>query len=48
MINKINKNIIYGFLSGIISSILLSFTPLIYIEIINKILKMILMILVIY
>jgi|688.fasta_scaffold02392_4 ABC-type multidrug transport system fused ATPase/permease subunit len=39
MINKINKNIIYGFLSGIISSILLSFTPLIYIEIINKILK---------
>jgi ABC-type multidrug transport system fused ATPase/permease subunit len=39
MINKINKNIIFGFISGIISSILLSFTPLIYTKIINKILN---------
>ena len=36
---KINKKIIFGFISGIISSILLSFTPLLYTEIINKILN---------
>lgn len=39
MINKINKNIIYGFISGIISSSLVSFIPLIYTQIINKILN---------
>jgi len=33
---QINKNIIFGFISGIISSALLSFVPLLYTEIINK------------
>ena len=36
---KINKNIIFGFLSAIVSSIFLSFTPLLYTEVINKILN---------
>jgi len=39
LILKINKKIIFGFMSGMISSALLSFIPLIYSEIITKILN---------
>ena len=39
MLYRINKKIIFGFLSAIVSSILLSFTPLLYTQIINKILN---------
>lgn len=39
LISRIDKKIIFGFISGIISSALLSFIPLIYSEIITKILN---------